>query len=59
VNVQELAVEAVVTENRDHIFHAVALDPLTSAILRLDQIHSMVEEMLVAEARWLPAFTRV
>lgn len=56
VNVQELAVEAVLSENREHIYHAVALDPLTAAVLTLEQVRDMVDEMLTAEARWLPAF---
>jgi len=56
VNVQELAVEAILTENRDRIYQAVALDPLTGAVLALDQIHAMVDELLTAEAPWLPAF---
>jgi alpha-galactosidase len=56
VNVQELAVEAVLTENREHIYHAVALDPLTGAILTLEQTRAMVDDLLDAEAAWLPAF---
>ncbi len=32
------------------------LDPLTGALLTLGQIRSMVDEMLAAEAEWLPAF---
>jgi alpha-galactosidase/6-phospho-beta-glucosidase family protein len=32
------------------------LDPLTGALLTLDQIRAMVDEMLAAESEWLPAF---
>jgi alpha-galactosidase len=53
INVQELAVEAALTGNREHVYHAVALDPLTSAILTLEQIRAMVDEMIEAEAEWL------
>ncbi|MGN6563572.1 MAG: alpha-glucosidase/alpha-galactosidase, partial [Thermomicrobiales bacterium] len=53
VNVQELAVEAALTGDRTHIYHAVMLDPLTSAILTLDQIRSLVDDLLAAQARWL------
>jgi alpha-galactosidase len=35
---------------------AVALDPLTSAVLTLPQIHEMTDRMFEAEARWLPRF---
>ena len=56
INVQQLAVEAVLTGDREHIYHAVMLDPLTAALLTLDQIRSMVDELIAAEAAWLPAF---
>jgi alpha-galactosidase/6-phospho-beta-glucosidase family protein len=32
------------------------LDPLTSAVATLDQIRSMVDELMTAQARWLPQF---
>jgi alpha-galactosidase len=57
INVQQLAVQAALDGSRDHVYHAIALDPLTSALLTLDEIRSMVDEMLVAEAEWLPALT--
>lgn len=56
VNVQELAVAAILTENREHVYHAVMLDPLTGAILTLEQIQAMVDEMIEAEQAWLPRF---
>ena len=40
--------------DRKAIEQAVALDPLTAALLTLDQIHEMVEEAFVALAEWLP-----
>jgi alpha-galactosidase len=58
VNVQELAVEAALTENVKHVLHAVALDPLTASLLTLGQIRELVGEMLEAEARWLPDFAK-
>ena len=54
INVQELAVEAALTGNLEHVYHAVALDPLTSALLTLEQIKSMTNELLEAHAEWLP-----
>jgi alpha-galactosidase len=56
VNVQELAVEAALTGDRDAAFYAVAMDPLTAAVCSLDEIHRMVDEMFEAEAAWLPQF---
>ena len=59
VSVQELALEAVLTENVEHIYHAVALDPLTGALLNLGQIRELVGELLAAEAPWLPEFVKL
>ncbi len=58
VNVQELAVEAVIAQNRDQIYHAVMLDPLTGALLTLAQIREMVDRMIDAQRAWLPEFAR-
>jgi alpha-galactosidase len=57
VNVQELIVEAARTGDREAVHHAVMLDPLTAAACTLPQIHKMVDEMLAAEAQWLPQFS--
>jgi alpha-galactosidase len=59
INVQHLAVEAVLSESREHIYHAIMLDPLTGALLTLPQIRAMVDELLLAEAAWLPAFAQI
>jgi alpha-galactosidase len=56
VNVQELAVQAALTGNRDHVYHAVMLDPLTGALLTLDQIRAMTDELFAAHASYLPQF---
>jgi alpha-galactosidase len=56
INVQELAVEAALTGKVEHVFHAMALDPLTSALLTLEQIKAMTVELLEAHAEWLPRF---
>lgn len=56
INVQQLAVEAVLGADPEHIYHAVMLDPLTSAILPLAQIRAMVDELIDAQREWLPSF---
>jgi alpha-galactosidase len=58
VNVQELAVQAALTGDREHVYHAVMLDPLTSALLTLDQIRAMVDDLFAAQAQYLPQFAR-
>ena len=56
INVQELIVEAALTGNCEAIYHAVMLDPLTAAVCTLPQIRALVDEMLAAQAQWLPQF---
>jgi alpha-galactosidase len=53
IGVQELAVEAALTGERERVYQAVALDPLTGAVLTLGQIRQMVDELFAAHARWL------
>jgi len=56
INVQALTVEAALTGNREHIYHAAMLDPHTASELDLEQIWAMVDEMLEAHNDWLPAY---
>lgn len=58
VNVQELAVEAGLTGNKELLYQAISLDPLTGALLTLPRIKEMVDEMLEAEKQWLPQFKK-
>jgi len=50
INVQRLAVLAAKSGDPEMVVHAVAMDPLTSALLSLKEIREMVGEMLEAEA---------
>ena len=56
VAVQELAVRAVLGRDREAAFQAVALDPLTAAVLPLDRIRDLFEEMWAAEKPLLAYF---
>jgi alpha-galactosidase len=57
VNVQALTVEAAITNKREHVYHAAMLDPHTAAELDLDQIWSLVDELIDAHGDYLPAFS--
>jgi alpha-galactosidase len=57
IHVQRLAVEAALTGDPEHIVHACALDPLTSAVLTLSEIRDMAAAMLAAQQQWLPQFS--
>jgi alpha-galactosidase len=56
VNVQSLVVEAALTGKREHIYHAAMLDPHTAAELSLDQIWSLVDDLIAAHGDWLPTY---
>jgi alpha-galactosidase len=58
INVQELTVRALMTENREHIYHAAMMDPHTGAELDLDQIWALVDELLATHDEWLPTWAR-
>jgi alpha-galactosidase len=58
VNVQGLTVAAVLEGRRDHIYHAAMLDPHTAAELDLEQIWSMVDELLAAHGEMIPEALR-
>jgi alpha-galactosidase len=52
INVQGLTVEAALTGNREHLYHAAMLDPHTAAELDLDQIWSLVDDLLAAHSEY-------
>ncbi|MDZ7686528.1 MAG: alpha-glucosidase/alpha-galactosidase [Gammaproteobacteria bacterium] len=54
INVQRLAVAAAIESDPEIVFQAMCLDPLTGAILTLDEIREMTAELLEAHRPWLP-----
>ena len=56
INVQALTVEAALTCKREHIYHAAMLDPHTAAELSLDQIWSLVDDLITAHGDYLPQY---
>lgn len=58
INVQELTVKALMTENREHIYHAAMMDPHTAAELDLEQIWALVDRLTAAHGTWLPEWAR-
>jgi alpha-galactosidase len=56
INVQGLTVEAALTGKREHIYHAAMLDPHTAAELDLQQIWSLVDDLVAAHGDWLPQY---
>ena len=51
INVQTLTVEAALSGKREHIYHAVMLDPHAATVLTLDKIWAMCDEMISAHQK--------
>lgn len=56
VSVQRMSVQAAVTGDVDLLKLAVLHDPLVGAVCTPDEVWRMVDEMLEAQARWLPQY---
>ena len=58
INVQRMAVKAAVEGNLTLLKQAVLHDPLTAAVCNPPEIWQMVDDMLVAQAQWLPQYAK-
>jgi alpha-galactosidase len=58
VSVQRLSVEAAVHGDDLLLRQAMLMDPLTGAVCSPPEIWQMVDEMLVAQAPWLPQYKK-
>lgn len=56
VRVQQMAVEAAVHGDVTLLKQAMLHDPLTAAVCNPEEIWQLTDEMLVAQARWLPQY---
>ncbi len=56
---EELTVAASLEGDPRKVFHAVAMDPLTSAVLSLAEIREMTDRMMKQNADYLPQFPRL
>jgi len=53
LNLQELAVKGFIEQDREAIYRAIQLDPLTASKLSLAEIRCMVDEMFAADGAYL------
>ena len=56
VNVQRMSVEAAVSGDVELLKQAMLHDPLVGAVSTPEEVWRMVDEMIVAQAEWLPQF---
>jgi len=55
----DLVVQSVLDQNRKKAFHALMINPLTSAVCSLDEIQVMFEEMIISGKEFLPEYIRL
>ncbi|MDD3338337.1 MAG: alpha-galactosidase [Lachnospiraceae bacterium] len=53
---EELAVKGCINHDKHMIYHSILFDPLTAAVLSMDEIQDMVDEMFQANKAYLPWF---
>ena len=58
LNVVELTVRAALEGDRRRVLQAVALDPNAAAVLSLEKMEALVDEMLTAERDLMPSGLR-
>lgn len=58
IDVQRMAVDAAVRGDDTLLRHAMMMDPLVGAVCNPPEIWQLVDELLVAQARWLPQYKR-
>ncbi len=58
IQVQRMGMEAAVHGDIDLLRQAMMMDPLTGAVCNPPEIWQLVDEMLVAQAQWLPQYKR-
>jgi alpha-galactosidase len=56
INVQRMSVHAAISGDLDLLKLAVLHDPLVGAICTPEEVWQMVDEMVVAQAEWLPQY---
>ncbi|HET7474089.1 MAG TPA: alpha-glucosidase/alpha-galactosidase [Candidatus Limnocylindrales bacterium] len=56
IDAQALTVHAAFEEDRAAVYHAVLQDPLVAARLSLDEAWQLTDELIEAEAEWLPSW---
>lgn len=58
VDTQALTVRAALDDDREAVYHAVMQDPQVQARLTLDETWRLTDELITAQAEWLPAWLR-
>jgi alpha-galactosidase len=54
--IEEMAITAALTGDPTMIYRAICYDPLTAAVLSLDEIRQMTNELFAVHKAYLPQF---
>jgi len=53
IHVHQLAVEAILERDRTRVYQALMMDPLTHSVMTIDQMESLVDELIAGQQEWL------
>lgn len=53
IHVHQLAVEAILERDRRKVYQALMMDPLTHSVMTIDQMESLVDELIAGQQEWL------
>jgi alpha-galactosidase len=56
IGLQEMAVRGIMEKDKNKIFQALLLDPLTAALLTIDEIRLLTDKMFEAEKKWVKGY---
>lgn len=56
IMVQKAAVEGALERDSKKIYHSILLDPNTASVCSPQEIREMVDELFIAEEKWIPKF---
>ncbi len=54
VNVQTLVTEAILNEDKNSVYYAALVDPHTSAVLGIEEIYDLIDDLIKEHGDWLP-----
>ena len=56
IEVHQLTVDAALTRKKEYIYQAAMLDPHAGSELTIDEIRSLVDDLIQAHGDWLPEY---
>ena len=56
IGAQEMVMRGIMEKDKNKIFQGDLLDPLTAAILTIDETKKMVDEMFAAETKYVKGY---